>query len=164
MDAAAEAVEGFFVGAAIDFDEIGFGDVRSGFGELLGERAVVGEEQEAFGGVIEATNGIDAGGEIAEELHDGRATFGIAYGGDVAFRFIQHEIDGALGGLDGAAVDGDGVCVGIGFGAQFGDDLAVEGDTAGGDEFLGLTAGGDAGGGEEFLEALLHEERIAANR
>ncbi len=68
-------------------------------------------------------------------MHDGGAAFGIADGGDVAFGFVEHEIEEALGWLDGLAVDGDRVGVGIGFGAEFGDDLAVEGDAAGGDDF-----------------------------
>lgn len=156
VHASAEAGERFFVGAAVDFDEIFFGDVRAGFGELLGESAVVGEEEEAFAGVIEAADGIDAFGERAEELHDGRAAFGIADSGDVAFGFVQHEIYRALGGLDGFAVNSDGVRVRISFGAEFGDDLAVEGDSAGGDDFFGFAAGGDAGGGEDFLEADEH--------
>jgi len=156
VDAGAQASEGFFVGAGADFDEIFFGDVRAGFGEFLSEGAVVGEEEEAFAGVVEPTDGIDAFGERAEELHHGGAAFGVADGGDVAFGFVEHEIEEALGGLDGLAVDADGVRVGIGFGAEFGDDLAVEGDAAGGDDFFGFAAGGDAGGGEDFLEALEH--------
>jgi hypothetical protein len=158
VDAGAEASEGFFVGAAADFDEIFFGNVGAGFGEFLGEGAVVGEEEEAFAGVVEAAYGIDAFGERAEELHYGGAAFGIADSGDVAFGFVEHEVEEALGWLDGFAVDADGVGVGIGFGAEFGDDLAVEGDAAGGDDFLGFAAGGDAGGGEDFLEAGEHDE------
>ena len=141
----------------------------AGFGEFLSQGAVVGEEEEAFAGVVKAADGIDAFREWAEKLHDGGAAFGIADGGDVAFGLVEHEVDGALGGLDGFAVDEDGVGVGIGFGAEFGDDLAVEGDAAGGDDFFGLAAGSDAGGGEDFLEACLHEEednseQIADNR
>src|SRR5690349_17597033 len=45
VNTGAEAGEGFFVGAAADFDEIFFGDVRTCFGEFLGEGAVVGEEE-----------------------------------------------------------------------------------------------------------------------
>ena len=156
VNAVAEALEGFFVGAAADFHQIFFGDVGAGFGEFLREGAIVGEEEEAFAGVVEAANGIDAFGERAEELHDGGAAFRIADGGDVAFGLVEHEIEEALGRLDGFAVDGDGVGVGIGFGAEFGDDLAVEGDAAGGDDFFGFAAGGDAGGGEDFLEAGEH--------
>ncbi len=89
-------------------------------------------------------------------MHYGGAAFGIADGGDVAFGFVEHEIEEALGWLDGLAVDADGVGLGIGLGAEFGDDLAVEGDVAGGDDFLGFAAGGDAGGSEDFLEAREH--------
>jgi hypothetical protein len=156
MDAVTQALEGFFVGAAADFDEIFFGDVRTGFGEFLGEGAVVGEEEKAFAGVVEAANGIDARWERAEELHDGGAAFGIADGGDVTFGLVKHEIDWALSGLDGFAVDEDGVCLGIGFGAEFGDNLAVKRDAAGGNDFFGFAAGRDTGGGEDFLEAGEH--------
>lgn len=41
-DAAAQALNGFFVGLAADLNEIGLGNVRSSLAELLGERAVVG--------------------------------------------------------------------------------------------------------------------------
>ena len=122
----------------------------------MGEGAVVGEEEETFAGVVEAADGIDALGERAEELHDGGTALGITDGCDVAFGFVEHEVEEALGWLDGFAVDGDGVGVGIGFGAEFGDDLAVECNAAGGDDFFGFAARGDAGGGEDFLEALLH--------
>jgi len=105
VDSGAEAGEGFFVGAAADFDEVFFGDVRAGFGEFLGEGAVVGEEEEAFAGVVEAADRVDAFGEWTEELHYGGAAFGIADGGDVAFGFVEHEVDRALSGFDGFVVD-----------------------------------------------------------
>ena len=114
--------------------------MRAGFGEFLGEGAIVGEEEEAFAGVVEAADGIDAFCKRAEELHDGGAAFGIADGGDVAFGLVEHEIDRALRGLDGFAIDGDGVGIGIGFGAEFGDDLAIERDAAGGDDFFSFAA------------------------
>jgi hypothetical protein len=159
VDAGAEACEGFFVGTAADFDEIFFGDVRAGFRKFLGEGAVVGEEEEAFAGVVEAADGIDALGERAEKLHDGGAALGIRDGGYVAFGFVEHEVEEALGRLDGFAIDADGVSIGIGLGAEFGDDLAVEGDAARGDDLFGFAAGGDAGGGEDFLETGEHWRR-----
>jgi hypothetical protein len=91
-------------------------------------------------------------------LHDGGPAFGIADRGDIAFGLVEHEIEEALGRFDGFAIDADGVGVGISFGAEFGDDLAIESDPAGGDDFFGFAAGGNAGGGEDFLEAGLHGE------
>lgn len=98
-DAVAKPLERLVAGLAANFDVVGLGNMVSGFGELLGQVAVVGEEQEAFAGVVEATDGVDALGQIAEELHDGGATFGVGDGGDVAFRLVQQEIDESLWGL-----------------------------------------------------------------
>ena len=50
------------------------------------------------------------------------------------------------------AIDGDRVGCRVGFGAEFGDGLAVYCDAAGEDDFFGFAAGGDAGGSENFLE------------
>ena len=36
----------------------------------------------------------------------------------------------------------------VGFGAEFGDDFAVDADLAAEDELLGVAAGGDAGAGD----------------
>ena len=79
---------------------------------------------------------------------------GVVGGGDVAFGFVQQEIDETFGGAEGFAVEGDAVCGRIGFGAEFGDDGTVYGDASGEDDFLGFAAGGDACGGEDFLEAV----------
>lgn len=151
-DAVAKALDGLFIGLAADFDVVGSGDVRDGAGELLGEGAVVGEQEQAFAGVIEAADGIDALPEMAEELHDGGTAFGVGDGGDVAFGFVQQEIDEALR-LERFSVDSD--CVGgrVGFAAEFGDGFAVDSDAARGDELFGFAAGGKAGSGEDFLKA-----------
>lgn len=90
VDAVAEAGKGFFVRAAADFDQVFFGDVGAGFGQFLGQGAVVGQEQEAFARVVKAADGVDALGERADELHYGGAAFGIADGGDVAFGLVEH--------------------------------------------------------------------------
>lgn len=116
-DAVAKVLDGLFVGLAADFYMVGFGDVGAGFGEFLGQGAVVGEEEKTFAGVVETADGVNAFGKIAEELHDGGATFGIADRGDVAFGFVHQEIDETLRARERLAVDGDGVGGGIGFDA-----------------------------------------------
>ena len=151
-DPVTEALKRLSAGTAADFDVIGFGDVRGGLGELLGEGAVVGHEEKALAGVIEAAYGIEALGLVAHELHDGGAAFGIADRGDIAFGLVQQEIDETLCRLERLAIDGDGVRAWIGFGAELGDDLAVDGDATREDELFSFAAGGEAGGGEEFLE------------
>jgi hypothetical protein len=52
------------------------------------------------------------------------------------------------------AVDADVVAMGVGFAAEFGDDLAVDLYAALGDEFFGVAAAGDSGLGKDLLKAL----------
>ncbi len=57
-DALTELVDGGVGGGAGDFDEIGFEDAGGSLGELVGEVSVVGHEEEAFGEVVEAADGV----------------------------------------------------------------------------------------------------------
>ena len=115
-DAVAELVDRRLGRFAADFDEVGFFDAGGGTGEGVGEVAVVGHEQEAFAGVIEAADGEDALAGF-EEVRDGGAVFGVAGGGDVAFWFVEDVVAGTLGAVEELAVDADVVVGGVGFGA-----------------------------------------------
>src|SRR4030095_4400886 len=126
---------------------------RAGFGEFLREVAVVGHEEKAFAGVVETANGIEPFFAIGDKFHDGGAAFGIADRGDVAFRFAEHVVDQLLGALELLAVHADLIGGGIGFLALFGDDDAVYGDAACGDDFFSFAAGGKPGGGGGVLQA-----------
>ena len=152
-DAVAELVNRGVGGFAADFDEVGFFDAGGGAGEGVGEFAVVGHEEEAFAGVVEAADGEDALASF-EEVGDGGAVFGIAGGGDVALGLVEDEVAGTLGAVEELAVDADVVVGGVGFGAELGDGLAVDLDASGGDQLFGFAARGDAGGGNDFLQAL----------
>ena len=152
-DAVAELVDRRERGFTADFDEVGFLDAGGGAGEGVGEVAVVGHEEEAFARVVEAANGKDALASF-EEVGDGGAVFGVAGGGDVALRFVENVVARTLGAMEELAVDANVVAGGVGFGAEFGDGLAVDLDAAAGDQLFGLAARGDAGGGNDFLQAL----------
>jgi len=158
-DAAAEVVDSLRCGRAGDFDEVGLFYSRCCFGELVGEVAVVGHEQQAFRQVIETPDGVEARElhvladglllrVLAEELEDGGAMLGVVCCGDVAARLVDHEVALRLGAVEQLAVDADVVFGGVGAGAEFGDDAAFE------DDLFGLAAAGDAGLGEDFLEAV----------
>ena len=67
---------------------------------------------------------------------------------------VEDKVAKALGALEQLAVDADVVAAGVGLGAQYGDDLAVDLDAALLDHCLGAAAAGDAGGGENLLQAL----------
>jgi hypothetical protein len=52
------------------------------------------------------------------------------------------------------SVDANVIDVGIGFGTEFSDNLAIYGDKSGRDDLLGLAAGGNSGGGDDFLQTF----------
>ena len=64
-DAAAKFVELGFVGLAGDFHDVNFRHMRSGFHQAVRESSVVGHEQKAFAGPVEAAHGIDASVKFA---------------------------------------------------------------------------------------------------
>ena len=90
-------------GTAADFDQVGLFDSGGGLGERVGEVAVVGHEEQAFGEVVEAAYGVEADavavgagdlllGGFGDELHDGGALLGVFEGGDVAAGLVEHVV------------------------------------------------------------------------
>jgi hypothetical protein len=152
--ALAQVVELFFSGFATDLDEIGFLHAGGSAGELVGQLAVVGHDQQAFAEVVEAADWVKALAGFREKLHYCGAAFRIADGGDEALGLVEHVVAEALGTLEELAVDADVVSCFVGFGAEFGDDFAVNLDAALGHEFLGVAATGDACPREDLLQAL----------
>jgi hypothetical protein len=153
-DAFAKAVESFFSGLAADFDQVGFFYTGGGAGELVGEFAVIGDEEEAFAQVIEAADWVETLTCFGEELHDGGPAFRVADSGDVTLGLVEHEVTLALGAVNELAVNADVIAMCVGFAAEFGDDLAIDLNAALSDEFFGVTSAGDAGLSEDLLEAL----------
>jgi hypothetical protein len=152
----AETIELFEGEAALDFYVIDLRKIAPGFEHGGGEVAIVGEKDEAGIGVVERTDGINALGKTAQEIAKGSAALGVGEGGDDFGRFVEEEINVIFFGFDEAAGGFDLVFGGIGFGAEFGDDAAVDANLAGEDELLGVAARGDAGVGDDFLEAVEH--------
>lgn len=152
----AETIEFFEGEAALDLDVINLRKIGPGFEHGGGEIAIVGEKDEAGVGVIEGTDGINAFGKTAQEIAKRAAALGIGEGGNDFGRFVEEEIDVIFFRFDEAAGGFDLVFGGIGFGAEFGDDAAVDANLAGEDELFGVAARGDAGVGDYFLEAVEH--------
>jgi len=152
----AETIEFFQREAALDFDVVDLRKMGPGFEYGGSEIAIVGEKDEAGVGVVEGADRIHALGKAAEEIAKGSAALGIGEGGNDFGRFVEREVNVILFGFDEAAGGFDLVFRGIGFGAEFGDDLAVDAHLSGEDELLGVTARGDAGVGDDFLEAVEH--------
>jgi len=82
-DAPRELGEGFLVDLPLDDGAVGLGDAVARVGEAVGEFAVVGEEEEACGVVVEAADGEELRlGRVADEVEDGAAVgAGLVLGG-----------------------------------------------------------------------------------
>jgi hypothetical protein len=152
----AETIEFFEGEAAFDLDVIDLRELGPGFEHGGGEIAIVGEKDEAGVGVVEGADRINAFGKATEEIAKCAAAFGIGERGDDFGRFVEDEVNVIFFGFDEAAGGFDLVLGGIGLGAEFGDDLAVDANLAGEDELFGVAARGDAGVGDYFLEAVEH--------
>ena len=129
--AAFEFADSGGIGRWVNFAEINLAKIVRAH-DAIGEFAVVGEEKEARGVVFEASDGENASGEAAKKIGDGLAAFGIAQSGDDGIGLMQRDVDFRFGvaGADAQEFAGDAnvVAGGVGFGAEFGDDAAVDGD------------------------------------
>jgi hypothetical protein len=157
----AETIEFFKGEAAFDLDVIDLRELGPGFEHGGGEIAIVGEKDEAGVGVVEGADGIDTLGKTAQEIAKRAAALGIGERGDDLGRFVEDEVDVIFFGLDEVAGGFDLVLGGIGLGAKFGDDLAVDADLAGKDELFGVAARGDASVSDYFLEAVEHGRKLS---
>src|SRR5208337_2391588 len=154
----AETIEFFEGETALDLDVIDLRELGPGFEHGGCEIAIVGEKNEAGVGVVEGADRIDAFGKATGEIAKCAAALGIGKRGDDFGRFVEDEVDMIFFGFDEAAGGFDLVLGGIGLGAEFGDDLAVDANLAGKDELFGVAARGDTGVSDYFLEAVEHGE------
>ena len=138
--ALAQRVEHVFRRLAGYLHQIGLFYAGGGLGELVGQFAVVGHQQQAFAEVIEASHGVQALVFCREELHYRWPALGIADGSDKALGLIEHEVANPLGALQQLAVHAHVVARGISLGAQFHHDLAVDLDSASEDQLFSFAA------------------------
>jgi hypothetical protein len=134
--------------------------VRRCLHQEIGEFAVVGEQEQPFAGVVEATHGIDARAHPVEQIHDRRPMFGIVKGGDVSLGLVHQQINMALGALEEFAVDADVIHCRISLASQFRDDQAVYGHKSARDDLLCFAARGNSGSGDNFLQAFSGHRRV----
>ena len=92
-DSGTETRKRFLVRLAADLNQIGFRDVRAGFGELLRERAVVGHQQQSFTCVVETPYGINALANTLYQIHDRGTSLRVVHGGDITLRLVEREIE-----------------------------------------------------------------------
>ena len=155
----AEALEFVEGKTALNFDVKELREIGPVLEHGGSEIAIIGEEDEATGVVIERADRIDALGKAAKEIAKSFAAFWIGKGGDNFRGLVHEEVNVAAFGFYEAAGRFDFIFGGIGLGAQFGDDFAVDADLTRKDELLGVAARSDAGMGDDFLKAFEHRRK-----
>ncbi|OGL03325.1 MAG: hypothetical protein A3I03_12705 [Candidatus Rokubacteria bacterium RIFCSPLOWO2_02_FULL_68_19] len=104
--------------------------------QALGQRAVVGEEEQPLGVEVEPPHRKEPGALVLHEVEHDRATARIAPGGEIPAGLIQQDVALGLRGRNGAAIHEDDVALRIGGGALGRHRLAVDGDAPFGDQPL----------------------------
>src|SRR6185437_5902852 len=121
--------------------------------EQARKRAVIGEQQQAFGVEIETADADEAGQVGRQLLEDGRPALRIGARGHETARLVIEEEPRALAGRQWFAIDADTVAWRH-VERRRGDDRAVDRDTAGGDPFLSLAAGSQTGARNRLGDAF----------
>ncbi len=98
------------------------------------EVAVIGEQEQTFGVVVEAPDGEEPRAFRWQEVDHDRPTLGIGAAADIAARLVQEDVGPRLRAAQELAVEGDPVGLGIGLGARLAPDLAVDGNASGREE------------------------------
>src|SRR2546426_10952089 len=140
---------------AFQFDVITPRNSGSARHQEIRELAVVGEQHETGGMIVEPAYRINALPDAAQEGNNRGPTFGIAKGGDVTRGFVQEQVDAAGAARQQLAVHFDVVALGVGLGAKLRDHAPVDAYQAPDDQLLGLAARRDARPSDDFLKALL---------
>ncbi len=142
----------------VDLGAVDLLDLVARVGQALGERAVVGQQDQARAVGVEPADRVEAAVGV-DEPDDGRAAVGVLGGRDDAGRLVEQEGLALLRG-DGAAVDLDAAVV-VDVARRVGDDLALHLDAPGGDDLLRGPPRGDSGVGEVLGEAHASQPRTA---
>ena len=100
--------------------------------DSVGEIAVIGEQEQAFGVAVEAANRVDALRHV-DEFHHRPALALVVDRGDKTRRLVEHDDPRPLRPQD-LAIDPDLGGGRVDPGAKFSHDLAIDLDTAGGNQ------------------------------
>jgi len=119
--------------------------------QALGQRAVVGEDQQALGVVIQPTDRVHVLADVGDEIDDRRPLLGVLPCRHVAPRLVQQDVAVLGGHMDARAIHADVVGGRVRLRAERGDRGAVDRHAAVGDQLFGRPSRGDARRGEDLL-------------
>ena len=155
-DAAREPIEVVRIRQAQHLCFVDTLDLVARMGERHGEIAVVGENQQTLGIVVEPPYRVDVLAYVLQQIQHRRPPLGIRSRGDVPGRLVEQKIAERLRALDAAIVDADFVGLRVGFAAELAHGLAVHRDAALDDQLLGRPPRRHAGGREDLLQPNFH--------
>ena len=152
-------VEGLFGGLFAQADKVDFFKVVAGVGHAVGEFAVIGEDEQAFGKIVEPSNRVKAVGGVFfwQYIQHGGTVLGVFGSAYHLHGFVEHEVEGG-GGLCGGkvnalAVNVNNVGCGVNFRALIGEGNIVDKHAALGDKVVSLPARADTGLGKSLVDA-----------
>jgi len=155
-----QSIELFFRRLTAHFDQVRLLNTGCSLGELVGQFAVIGDQQKTFAQVVQATDRVEALASLGKKLHDRRAALGIAHRRHVALGLIQHEITMPLRPLQKFPIYPDVIAPRIRFASQFCDHRAIHLNAAGRDQLFRVAAARDSRFGENLLQALQVNGRL----
>lgn len=120
----------------------------------LRELAVVREQQEPLGVVVQPADGVDVLAHLGQQIEDRRPVLGVLPRRHVAAGLVEQDVAVAPRHADALAVDADVVAERVGPRAQLEHGGAVHRHAAAGDEGLRRAPRRDSGGGEDLLQAI----------
>jgi len=155
-DAVAQPPQRGLIGHAGDGRSIRAVDAVTRMGELRSQVAVVGQQQQALGVVVQPADRVDVFVHATQQIDHGPAPLRVGPRGHEAGGLVQQDVALDLGAAHAPAIHADVVLIAVGLGAEFANGRAVDRHATLGNQGLGRSPRGDAGLRQDLLEALLH--------
>ena len=122
--------------------------------KLVGQLPVVGQQKQTLAVPVQPSDGVDASGNVGDQIGDAAAPLFVGHRGDVPPGLIEHNVPEPFVLLDPDPVHGDDVTAGVDGHSEPGR-TSVDRYASGFNQLLRPPAGGDAGLREKFLETYL---------
>jgi hypothetical protein len=148
----AQAIERRLVGHAADAHVVFPFHLVTRVEQALGQRTVVGQQQQSLGVVVEPPNRIDVLTDVRQQIEDRLSTLRILPRRHVPPWLVEQDVPVMGDDPDPLAIDADVVVRGIGLRAEFQNRLAVDAHAALRDQALGGATRCHTGGRQNFLQ------------
>jgi hypothetical protein len=153
MDAAMELGEDVALDLAGDLHLVDFFDAVARVRETVGQLAIVGDDDEAFGRDVEPADGKHARPVRRQQVDDARPAGRVAGRRNNADGLVHREVR-ELGPRQGLAIDSDFLFLRVDARAKLRDHFAIDFDAAFAHQFFAFAPAGNAGLGQDLLQAL----------